>query len=81
MPPRSPDLNPLDYGTFGPCKVELDRGVSRICAWETRVVKFKDLISKAPVKAIVGAFEARLRAVIRAGGGHINAALKEERNE
>jgi hypothetical protein len=80
MPPRSPDLMPLDYGIFGTCKTDLDRRPPKPFAWEARVARFKDLIAQAPVKQTVGVFEKRLSAVVRAGGGHIDLAMKEVKN-
>jgi len=80
MPPRSPDLMPLDYGIFGTCKQQLERSMARNAAWADRVVRFKELIAAAAVKPTIGQFEHRLEAALRAGGGHIDQSLKEVRN-
>lgn len=80
-PPRSPDLMPLDYGIFGTCKLELDRRVPRTGAWEARVRTFKELIKNAGVGPTIGQFGDRLQAVIIAGGGHLERALREVRAE
>jgi hypothetical protein len=80
MPPRSPDLMPLDYGIFGTCKLQLERSMPRNAAWGDRVGRFKELIAAAAVKPTIGQFEQRLDAALRAGGGHIDQSLKEVRN-
>jgi hypothetical protein len=81
MPPGSPDLMPLDYGIFGTCKLQLERSMAKTAAWEDRVAKFKELIAAAPVKPTIQQFGDRLKAVVRASGGHIDQTLREVRNE
>lgn len=81
MPPRSPDLMPLDYGIFGICKLKLERTTPRNKPWETRVSNFKSLIQEASVKPTIDQFKDRLNAVLRSGGGHIDQSLKAVRNE
>jgi hypothetical protein len=81
MPPRSPDLMPLDYGIFGTCKLQLERTTPRNAPWDTRVSRFKALIKEAPVGPTIAQFEDRLKAVLQSGGGHIDQSLKAIRNE
>lgn len=80
LPPRSPDLMPLDYGIFGTCKQQLERSMARNAAWGDRVARFKELIAAAAVRPTIGQFEHRLKAAVLAGGGHIDQTLKAVRD-
>lgn len=75
MPPRSPDMQPLDYGIFSTCKTKLAKHLGRTQAWTPRVLELKDLIVNAdiapPIRGIVG----RLEACVSSGGGHIESQL------
>jgi hypothetical protein len=75
QPPRSPDLQPLDYGFFGTVKAQLDRKLSRQAEWGLRVKTFKDIINQTDFRASIMQFPARLKACIEADGKHFNVAL------
>jgi hypothetical protein len=44
QPARSPDTMPLDYGVFGTAMMKLGREVDRNSSWETKVLKFKEIL-------------------------------------
>jgi hypothetical protein len=77
LPPRSPDLMPLDYGIFGTVKQALARSTPLHAEWSQEVSNFKELLDEAPVEQTIGQFKLRLRAVIEAKGGHIDRALRQ----
>lgn len=72
LPPRSPDLDPLDYAVFGHAKNWLARVMPPgVTSWEKRCAAFiSHLRGLDPVKQ-VGNYVARLEMVIAAQGGRI----------
>ena len=80
LPPRSPDLMPLDYGIFGTSKLQLERHGGRAAPWGERVSMFKHVLQSASILPSIDQFQQRLQAVIVAGGKHIDRALREIKN-
>lgn len=80
-PPRSPDLDPLDYGPWPTQKTALERCSWAGRTWDQKAKKFMELIREAPIVNTIREFPKRLEAVIRAGGKHIDQTLKEVRHE
>jgi hypothetical protein len=76
LPPRSPDLQPLDYGVFSTSKNKIQRASERDDDWTRRAVELEKHIREAPLQQIIAQFPLRLEACIRAGGSHIDQALK-----
>ena len=76
LPPRSPDLQPLDYGVFSTSKNKLERESQRHDDWTKRALDLEKHIREAPFANIVAEFPKRLQACIRAGGQHIDRELK-----
>jgi hypothetical protein len=76
LPPRSPDLQPLDYGIFSTSKVKLARELGARSDWSRRVATLKNLIRASPYQQSILQFEKRLKACINVGGQHIDASLK-----
>jgi hypothetical protein len=81
MPPRSPDLQPLDYGVFSTSKNKLQPASERDDDWVQRVVELEKHIREADLSRIVAQFPLRLEACIRSGGGHIDEALKSVKHD
>jgi hypothetical protein len=77
MPPRSPDLQPLDYGIFSASKNQLAKHAGRAMAWTPKVLELKKLISDADIAPSIHGFVDRLEACISAGGGHIEQHLSQ----
>lgn len=77
MPPRSPDLQPLDFGIFSTCKNKLAKHAGRKLKWTERALELKKLINKADIAPPIRGFADRLEACIRAGGGHIEQHLSQ----
>jgi hypothetical protein len=80
-PPRSPDLDPLDYGIWPTQKTALERCFRPGRTWDQKAHKFMELIREAPIMNTIREFPKRLEAVIRAGGKHIDQALNEIKHE
>jgi hypothetical protein len=76
LPPRSPDLQPLDYGVFSTSKNKLQQASERHDDWTQRAIALKKHIREAPFPRIIAQFPQRLEACIRAGGSHIDQELK-----
>lgn len=74
-PPRSPDLDPLDYGLWPTQKTALERCSWAGRTWDQKAKKFMELIREAPIVNTIREFPKRLEAVIRAGGKHIDQTL------
>lgn len=77
LPPRSPDLQPLDYGIFGLVKRRVESGLGSDRSWGNRVNLLKKLLADVQPGPTIAQFPKRLEAVVRAGGKHIDNALKE----
>lgn len=81
LPPRSPDMQPLDYGIFGTVKTQLDRLVGLRADWSVRATTFMRLIREASIHRTIDQFPLRLQACIQAGGKHIDHSLKEVKHQ
>lgn len=72
LPPRSPDLNPLDYAVFSNSKAWLERNrPGERWDWDSRCTAFVQHIQKINPAAQVAGYVKRLEAVVAASGGHI----------
>lgn len=76
LPPRSPDMDPLDYAVFGHSKQWLRRNArAQNMSWDEQCSAFiKHLEGLDPRRQIAG-FRKRLEMVIRENGGHIEHKL------
>lgn len=71
LPPRSPDLNPLDYGVFGAAQKKLDAEMERRPMSFTQQCAFLEgAIKQADTDAVIAALHQRIKRCIAAGGGH-----------
>jgi hypothetical protein len=75
LPPRSPDMQPLDYGIFSTSKAKLARDLEAKSDWSRRVASFKNLIESLPFQKSIEQFVKRLKACISANGQHFEHAL------
>lgn len=76
LPPRSPDMDPLDYGIFGPFKIWLQRSSARHgWTWDEKCQKAVAYLKSVDVGPTVKQFPQRLRACIEADGHHLTNAL------
>ena len=75
LPPRSPDMQPLDYGIFSTSKAKLARDLGARSDWSRRVTTLKNLIRSSPVERSIKQFVKRLAACINEGGQHIDGSL------
>lgn len=77
LPPRSPDLDPLDYAVFGHSKRWLDQ-VNRAphVSWEARCTAFFDHLRQLDPSRQVAGYPKRLLMVIQEKGGHIEDKMK-----
>ena len=76
-PPNSPDLNVLDWYIWGACKAkvagkQVDDPISVLCAVHEAAAELR---AKDNISAVSEAFVRRLRACIRADGGHFEHLL------
>ncbi len=80
LPPRSPDLQPLDYALFGNAKRRLEKMVREGDVedkdWAGRVKAFKKLVRDTGMAPAIQQFSTRLKACIDSGGNHIEQSLK-----
>jgi hypothetical protein len=78
LPARSPDLDPLDYGVFGPAKRRMARArATGGLGWDDACKAIiDDLRSNTATDAVVDQLSLRLQACIDVGGRHIEAQLK-----
>lgn len=71
LPARSPDLDPLDYGVFGPAQKKLDRELElRSMTFEEQCNFLQEAIESADVDAAIMALPDRIARCIKAKGGH-----------
>jgi hypothetical protein len=78
LPPRSPDLDPLDYAVFGGAKAWLDRERPVLaCAWKERCMAFYDHLTHLQPSKLVGHYQDRLEMVVHEHGGHIEGKMKK----
>lgn len=78
LPPRSPDLDPLDYGVFNNAKAWLELNYPRMTTpWKTRCKQFQKRIKATDVKKLTEHYLLRLQAVINTHGGHIEEELRQ----
>jgi hypothetical protein len=71
LPARSPDLDPLDYGVFGPAqrKLEAERE-RRVMTFEEECTFLERAIQGANTDAAIAALPGRIKRCIAAKGGH-----------
>lgn len=71
LPVRSPDLNPLDYGVFGPAqkKLEAELGRRRM-TFEEQCTFLERTIQRTNTDAAIAALPQRIKRCIAAKGGH-----------
>ena len=77
-PPNSPDLNPLDYHVWGAmleCFRNLRPKPKTITELKMALTKIWDDLPQEPINKAIKSFTKRLRACVRAGGGHIEHQL------
>lgn len=71
LPPRSPDLDPLDYGVFGPAQRSLDRELEqRNMTFEQQCAYMEGFIKQANTDAAIAALPSRIARCIAARGWH-----------
>lgn len=71
LPPRSSDLDPLDYGVFGGVKKNWYRRVSKEhMSWEAQCSLLIELLKGADASAAIKAWPSRIQKCIEAEGGH-----------
>jgi len=72
LPPRSPDLDPLDYCVFGNAKRVVEgRSASTIEEFVRLCIEFVDKIKSTDAVRSTAGFPSRLKAVKQVQGGHI----------
>lgn len=79
LPPRSPDLQPLDYGIFGNCKRQLAKESMQLRDWQSKAIEFKKLVEAAPFQNVIRQFPLRLQACVKNGGRHFESDLSAMR--
>jgi hypothetical protein len=75
LPPRSPDLMPLDYGIFGNCKRQARQQSPPQPDWASTAIDFRKRVENAPFEKTIKQFPFRLKACIAAGGQHFESRL------
>lgn len=71
LPVRSPDLNPLDYGVFGPAQKKLDAELERRrMTFAEQCTFLERTIQQASTDAAIAALPQRIKRCIAAKGGH-----------
>ena len=71
LPPRSPDLDPLDYGVFGTVKNQLEKEVEQQgLDWSQRCSRLVELLEGFNPDAAIIALPGRIERCIAARGGH-----------
>ena len=80
LPPRSPDLQPLDYGIFSTSKANLARDRQLTPDWSGKAIAFKHFIRTSPYESSIRQFKERLDACMRVGGRHIDDSLRRLRD-
>ena len=71
LPPRSPDLDPLDYGVFGTVKNQLEKEVEQKgLDWSQRCSRLVELLEGFNPDAAIIALPGRIERCIAARGGH-----------
>lgn len=71
LPPHSPDLDPLDYGVFGPAQRKLDRAMEwQRMSWDEQCSFLEQAIKAANVNAAIEDLPCRIKKCIAAKGWH-----------
>lgn len=74
LPPRSPDLDPLDYGVFGGVKKAWYKQVSREqMSWDKQCQLLIKLLKEADASAAIKSLPGRIQKLIAAEGGRFEA--------
>lgn len=79
LPPRSPDLDPLDYGVFGPAKLKMLKarvGAAHL-SWDEACAWFVQHLKQLNTDNTVLDFERRLKACKMVAGDHFEHRLSE----
>lgn len=72
LPPRSPDLDPLDYCVFGHCKLSVGRrDTINLLGFTRKCTALIQRLESLDAKVQTAGFKSRLKRVIDAKGGHI----------
>jgi len=77
-PPKSPDLNPLDYHVWGAmleAYYKLQPKPKAIPEIKIALQQIWTVLPQTPINKAVNDFRKRLQACISAGGGHFEHAL------
>ena len=69
LPPRSPDLMPLDYAVFPNSKRWLEK--NKPADWDERCEKMVQHLKQLKPRVLVRGYTNRLKKVVEAKGGHI----------
>lgn len=71
LPARSPDLDPLDYGVFGPAQKKLSAQMERrAMSWEEQCSFLEQAIKETNTDAAIMQLPRRIKRCIAAKGGH-----------
>lgn len=71
LPARSPDLDPLDYGVFGPAQKKLDAEMEkRRMTFDEQCSFLEQTIKETNTDAVIMALPGRIARCIKAKGGH-----------
>lgn len=71
LPPRSPDLDPLDYAVFGHSKLWLKRDARvRQLSWDDKCLAFVNHIKSLDPSRQMAGLKKRMELVIQENGGH-----------
>lgn len=77
LPPRSPDLDPLDYAVFGNSKLWLQRNATvQKMSWDDQCTAFVEHLEDLNPSTQLAGFKKRLEMVIQEEGGHFEHKLK-----
>lgn len=71
LPPRSCDLDPLDYGVFGTVKTATRRDFPLHDDWDSESAAFLKGLQDFKTKKLVEAFKTRLKKCLARGGKHV----------
>lgn len=78
LPPRSPDLDPLDYGVFGAAKRRLrEERVRGKVGFDEACKHFMEDLQALDATRIIEQLPLRLQACIESRGAHIEQKLAE----
>ena len=80
MPPRSPDLSPLDSGFFGAVRNRWERQVkAQQLGWTQAVLRFIEVLRSEDPAPFINQMPARLKACKSVNGWHIEQELRRSK--